>query len=451
MMAAQKCKTSLLAMNTDLMRMGLLMRLCQKKAPFRKNLGCKSRTFEGALQVSLRRLDASDGFTDRMLARSFQKKGRVGAVKRGRIEKRHEGMRISAFCISIFLLTALATAKAQTHQLIRGTVTAVSNGVFTMKPDAGGVVQVKPDPAATIQKVAIGSTDLKSAVAAVFSDISVGDRVLISANVPDSGPAVARMVIVVKAAEIGQRKAADQADWQKRGVGGLVRFIDLPANRLAISAVGAAETTTLTIQLTEKTRLMRYASDSVRFSDAKPEPMAMIQIGDQLRARGEKSTDGRTVTADEIVTGSFRNISGQIIKVDISKNMLTMKDITTKAVVTVALTGNTDTRVLPLKVATGFVVRLKGEVKGASASGQGDGGRSVSSDLTQMISILPSVTLAQLKPGDALMIAAAASTTTNSVTAITLLSGVEPILTAAPADSAMTLEPWSLNSGAAPQ
>jgi hypothetical protein len=105
---------------------------------------------------------------------------------------------------------------------------------------------------------------------------------------------------------------------------------------------------------------------------------------------------------------------------------------------------------LPQAVATRFFSRLKGRAGAGSAagqdSGQNDGDRSASSDLTQMTGRMPPGTLAQLKPGDALMIAATASVKANSVAAISLLSGVGPILTA-PKASSMTLAPWSLSSG----
>jgi len=374
---------------------------------------------------------------------------------------------LSAICAAVIFMSGMAVAQSPARQVIRGTVTAVSNGVLTVKADAGGTVQVQPDPAAKIQKLAVGSTDLKSAVAATFDEISVGDRVLISANVPDSGPAIARVLYVMKAADIEQKNAAEQADWQKRGIGGLVRSINPTAQTITISVVTAAGTKNVTIQATDKTQLMRYASDSVKFADARPGPMAMIQVGDQLKARGDKSADGLTVTADEIVTGSFRNISGLITKIDIPSDTLTVKDLATKATVTVALTSNTDMHTLPLMVATRFAARLKGGAGAASGAGAGGaggqgpgggqrgmyggGGRSASSDLTQIISSMPAVTLAQLKVGDALMIAATASSKPNSVTAITLLSGVEPILAAAPADNSMSLAPWSLSGGAAPE
>ena len=64
-------------------------------------------------------------------------------------------------------------------------------------------------------------------------------------------------------------------------------------------------------------------------------------------------------------------------------------------------------------------------------------------DFQQMLSRMPAVTLADLHKGDAVLIVATEGSAAGS-TAITLLSGVEPILQAAPSQ-AMMLTPWSLN------
>ena len=70
-------------------------------------------------------------------------------------------------------------------------------------------------------------------------------------------------------------------------------------------------------------------------------------------------------------------------------------------------------------------------------------------DLQQMLNRIPAVTLADLHKGDAVMMVTTQGTPTSASTAITLLSGVEPILEAAPKGSqAMMLAPWSL--GGAP-
>jgi hypothetical protein len=59
--------------------------------------------------------------------------------------------------------------------------------------------------------------------------------------------------------------------------------------------------------------------------------------------------------------------------------------------------------------------------------------RSASSDLSQMITTFPAITLADLHKGDAVMIVASDPTPgASTVTAITVLTGVDPILTANP-------------------
>ena len=69
-------------------------------------------------------------------------------------------------------------------------------------------------------------------------------------------------------------------------------------------------------------------------------------------------------------------------------------------------------------------------------------------DLSQMLSRLPTETIAGLKPGDAVMIVATSpSGQATPSSAVTLLAGVEPILTAAPSGEGMTLTPWSVGGG----
>ena len=72
-----------------------------------------------------------------------------------------------------------------------------------------------------------------------------------------------------------------------------------------------------------------------------------------------------------------------------------------------------------------------------------------SPDFQQMLSRMPAVTLNDLHKGDAVLIVTTQGTAAAGGTAITLLSGVELILQAAPNGSqAMMLAPWRL--GGAP-
>jgi hypothetical protein len=66
-----------------------------------------------------------------------------------------------------------------------------------------------------------------------------------------------------------------------------------------------------------------------------------------------------------------------------------------------------------------------------------------------MLSRLPTDTVADLKTGEAVMIVAS-DTGNSTLTAVTLLSGVEPILAASPNGSPqMTLSPWNMGGGGA--
>ena len=69
-------------------------------------------------------------------------------------------------------------------------------------------------------------------------------------------------------------------------------------------------------------------------------------------------------------------------------------------------------------------------------------------DPQQMLSRAPQIHFADLQKGDAVMIVSTEGTGSGAVTAITLVSGVEPILQASPNGSGqgMILPPWSLDA-----
>ncbi len=61
-----------------------------------------------------------------------------------------------------------------------------------------------------------------------------------------------------------------------------------------------------------------------------------------------------------------------------------------------------------------------------------------------MLDRTPKMTLADLKPGDAIIVSSTEGTAPNQITAITLVAGVEPILTA-PGRKDMALGSWTLD------
>jgi co-chaperonin GroES (HSP10) len=357
---------------------------------------------------------------------------------------------------------AAAPAAAAARQL--GTVTAVAGSNLTLKTDAGQAVSVSVADGARILQLAPGSTDLKTAQPITLPDIAVGDRVLVTGKAGDSaGAFAASRVILMKSTDIAQKHELEQADWQKRGTGGIVSAVS--GDSLTVS-VGAKK---IAVNTSGTTQFRRYAGDSVKFEDAKPGTLTQIQAGDQLRVRGAKSDDGSSIQAEEIVSGSFKNLAGLIASIDAASGTLTLKDLATKKTVTVTITANSNVRTLPPQAAAMFAARARGGAAGGAgaaapaAAGQADAsgagrpggaGRSAGGDLSQLVARLPNKTIADLKVGDAVMIVASQpDPSSTAVTAVTLLSGVEPILAATPGAPAMTLSPWNIGGegGGAPE
>jgi hypothetical protein len=321
-------------------------------------------------------------------------------------------------------------------------------------------VAVTVPAAAKILVVPPGSKTLQSATPGALSDIAPGDRALVTGTAGDTAASLtAERVILMKAAAIQQTHAAEDAAWTQGG-GGIVKSVD-PATGEIVVANGLK---TFTVRTTPATVVRRYSGNSVRFSDAQMSTLAAVRPGDQLRVRGTKSPDGSTISADELVTGTFHNYSGLISSIDPAAGTLTLKDLATKRTVTVAVTSSSDLRRLPPMIAQRIALQMRGGGAGSGA-GRPEGGTGggppaaagaesethragrAGMDLSQMLSRLPTETLADLKVGDAVMIVATSpSAESEKSTAVTLLAGVDPILTA-PSGQSMTLTPWSVGGG----
>lgn len=340
---------------------------------------------------------------------------------------------------------APAAAAAASTESERGTVSAVSGNSITIAADGGQTIAVTVAPGARILQVPVGSTDLKAAATIQLSDIATGDHILVTGKAGDTPASFSAVrVILMKSADIAQQQAAEQADWRARGVGGIVSAVDPATGTITLTS----GTKKITVATSSKTEFKRFAGDSVQYQDAKPGTLADIHPKDQLQAKGTKSADGTSVQAEEVVSGAFENLSGVIATIDPATGTITLRDLATKRMVTVDVTKNADLRKLSPVTANMFAQRTGGGVAagggrrgggggaaGAGAAG-GDAGsarRSAGSDLSQMISRQPAIALADLHKGDALMIVASEPTPgASTLTAITVLAGVEPILTANP-------------------
>ena len=347
-----------------------------------------------------------------------------------------------------------------------GTVKTVTPNKLTIATDAGLTVSINVVDGARVLQLAPGSTDLKTAQAISLDSIEMGDRVLVTGHNDAPDAMTASRVILMKSTDIAQRHASEEEDWQKRGTGGLVSAVDPSSGTVTITA----RTKKIAIETTPTTVFRRYADGSVKFEDAKVSTLGQIQSGDQIRVRGAKAADGTSIKAEEIVSGSFTNLAGTIVAVDATAGTLTLKDAAARKTYSLKVTPNSNVRALPPEAAARFAARAKGTRPDATGGGSrpaatqtaqapanapgsssGAGDRSAGGDLSALIGRLPQGTLNDLHPGQAVMVVASqAEPGSDALTAITVLSGVEPILAATPkGEASMTLSPWSLGGGGA--
>jgi len=353
------------------------------------------------------------------------------------------------------------TAPTLKQQL--GSIKTINGNTITLTTDAGTDVTVNVRDNAKVVRVEPGQTNLAYAAPIQLTDLQIGDRILVRGLPSDDGKTfTAVRVVAMKRADVDAKHKEQSDDWQKRGIGGLVHGVDAASNVVTISVAAPGGGKTITVHTTKDTILRRYAPDSVKFDDAKNSTLAAIQPGDQLRALGNRSADGMEFTAEEIVTGAFRNIAGTINSVDADGNTLNVLDLITKKSVVVRITANTKLVKLSVQMAQGIAFRLKGQAGGTEgASGTnsgaatpmggrqgGTGRRGAQTDFQQVVNRLPAAKLADLQKGDAVMIVSTQSANAGEVTAIELVGGVEPILAAPNGGQMMTLSPWNLSGGA---
>ena len=366
--------------------------------------------------------------------------------------------------LMLVLAGQLASAQAAAGRFV-GTITAINGDTLTVKADSGEVRQVEVTSTAALKRVEPGQKDLSAAATIQLGDLATGDRVLVRLDPTPSGDIPqAAQIITIKQTDVAEKQQQDREAWARSGVGGLVKSVDPAAGVIILTTGSGATVKIVKIHVTPSTTLKRYAPASVRYDLAQAGPIDAIQPGDQLRARGTKNADGTEIDAAEIVSGSFRNISGTIASLDASSSSFSVKDLSTKKQITIHITPDAQMHALPEMMARALAARLKGTAPGAGGSsptaapgggqrswgaGSGPGGgpgsgQARGGDMQQVLNRTPVIHFADLKKGDAVMVVSTAGS--SEVTAIALLTGVEPLLEA-PEASRNLLSNWSMGSG----
>ena len=329
-------------------------------------------------------------------------------------------------------LAFAAALVAQPQKSILGTVTEfkMSSFEFGLQPDIGAAKYFKVSPDTEVLQVDPGERDLSRAKKVRLTDLSLDDRVLVTfvAGMPE-----ARRIVLISATDISKRNEAERRDWQKRGVNGTVTAIHGEEITLRTRSVQGPQE--ISVIVTPKTMVRRYAPDSVKFADAQWSTIAEIAVGDQVRTRGEHSADGARLIAEDIVYGTFRSAIGAITAIDTDARKITIADLVTKKPTTIRVTGDTQLKEMP---------DFRGLFKNGAAGGHGapsPGSSPVAQavsdpqklDVAKLLEMLPLTKFETLKVGGAVMVTSTRGSSSDQVTATRIISNVNFLIETAAA------------------
>jgi hypothetical protein len=308
---------------------------------------------------------------------------------------------------SLSVTGVVSELKPDTRQVI--VATASGNQVTVTLSDRTVFMRIPPGEKTKDKFIKINPTDF-----------GVGDSVFARGRMSEDRKSMPALEFyVMSKGDIAQQREREREEWRKRGIAGTVSAVNAETKEITIDSRTAEGSKPIVIATTAETKFRRYAPDSVRFSDAKPSAISELKPGDQLRALGNKSTDGTRFSADEIVTGAFQTIGGAITEVNAEKQEIKINEVQSKQTVTIVVSKDSLMRRLTPELLT-VLVPAKPDTSSTPPKGSGD--------LQEMFDQLPVVTFQELKPGESILISSTKGAEPTRVTAIAVVSGVGPLL-----------------------
>jgi len=359
---------------------------------------------------------------------------------------------------------------------VMGEVTSIDPGAkqMSVKTDAGSLVTVSLDEKTEYLRIPPGETSMDKAAKIAFTEIAVGDKVYVRGKVSDDRKSVpAQKLIVMSKGDIQKMHEHERAEWQRRGVAGIITALNAQTSEVTLQTRTREGVKPLVVSAPESVKFRRYAPDSVKFSDARPSSFSELKVGDQLRALGDKSADGSKLTAEQVVSGAFQTIGGTVTGVSPETNEIKITVLGSKKALTIVVNRDSMLRKIPPQIAAMIAMRSQGGPGGPQGGGgpqgsgggpaggaggpQGSGGRPAGGaggpgqpgqpgpgggpsgeprrmggggDFQDMLERMPALTLADIKTGDVIAVSSTMGADPSRLTAITLVTGVDAVLTA---------------------
>ena len=366
-------------------------------------------------------------------------------------------MKTFFFAVAIGLITLFAPQGGDpniTAKYAIGEVKTIDTAAkqLTIKTDAGSMVTVALNDKTTYKKLAPGEQTLTNATDVTVADLAEGDRVMARGNVSaDQKTVPAVMVIVMTKGDLAKKADAERAEWRRRGILGVITALKPETKEITITHRTMAGNQLVVIPVTDNTEMRRYAPDSIKFGDAKPSNFSELKVGDQLRALGDRTEDPLRFNPQKIVTGSFRTVGGVVTAIDAATGEIKINELEKKTPLTVVIKQDAVLRRFPSEMGAmmgGFNRGAGGPAGGAAPAGGGapaaqgngqqrpqgggpggPGGRPGGGfNINDMLERLPTISIADVKVGDTIIVSSTQGVDPTRITAISLVTGADTLL-----------------------
>src|ERR1041384_470713 len=364
-------------------------------------------------------------------------------------------MRKFFFAAAIAIISILASSPASLAQTDDPNIAAkhaigeiksidAATKQLTIKTDAGSVLTVTLSDKTTYKKLAPGEKSLTNATDLTFADLGEGDRVMARGTVSDDRKTVpALQVIVMTKGDLAKKQEAERLEWRRRGILGVITALKPDTHEITISNRTMAGTQAVVIPVGDKTEMRRYAPDSIRFADAKPSNFSELKVGDQLRALGDRTEDPLRFIPQKVVTGAFRTVGGVVSSVDPTTGEIHIKELEKKTPLTIVIKQDAVLRRFPSEMGMmGGMGRPGGGASGGPGGapagsaqrpagggpGGGPGGPRPGFNINDMLERLPTISIADVKVGDTIIVSSTQGADPTRLTAISLISGADTLL-----------------------
>src|SRR6186713_2974 len=173
---------------------------------------------------------------------------------------------LAVLAIAVFSLAAQTTSMKPS--VVTGDVTSVDGSKIVLMTKDGSL-EVTLSDKTVYKRVPPENPDPKAAVASSLSDIGVGDKLLVTGIFPEDKKSLpARSVYLMTKSDIAQKNTKESERWTK-GVSGRVASVDQITKQIKIDVRGLGASTSIVLTPKDGAKFLRYAPNSVKFSEAK--------------------------------------------------------------------------------------------------------------------------------------------------------------------------------------